>query len=208
VERARAEVAARPMSGTRARLYFDHRQALDEGSVLGGSILAALAPLGVDEAGAGLGWETVNRDALWIDAAATRTDSRALSADPALTGDTEQWGLVASAGWTPRCAASRACLVPTWRSTTSAVGEYHALSGLLRVPMPGPARLEFRGAAVPWRLAHAPWSLAGFVGAEGGLALGEWGAWSLGAEAGEDWTPGLDLRAYTRLRVAWPGGSR
>lgn len=202
VERARVDLGARPVPGTRLALFVDHRQALDPSSTLGAGILGAFAPTGADEAGLGVGVQGVNRDQLWLEASLTRWDSRSLQESPLVAGDTEQLGVQGAASWVPSCGAERWCVAPSWRGATGAGGAFHALGGTVEVPLPGGALgLGLHAFLVPWHQAHAPWSLGNVAGGTMSATPEPWIRWSLGGEVGLGLVSPLDYRAYTTLRV-------
>lgn len=148
VERARIEAGLRPMGGVRATLHAEHREALE--SELGPSILAALAPDGTNELGAGFGWTSTRRSKLWIEGG--------VQVWPAPGGD--DLGLVGTVSWRPTCATGTWCLYPTFRGASGPGGLYDAVGATLKVPTPDVVRLGFDGMVVPYRKPHRAWDTA------------------------------------------------
>ncbi len=201
VERARVDLGARPAPGARVAVHFDHRQALDPASALGGGILATFAPTGADEVGVGAGLQSVNRDQLWVEGSVASWDSRSLEESPLVAGNTEQLGFIGSGTWTPSCGREQWCVVPSWHGATGAGGAFSALGATVGVPLPGAMALSVHDFVVPWRLAHAPWSLGNVGGANLSAAIAPWMSLAAGGEIGVGLLLPVDYRAWTTLRV-------
>ncbi len=196
-ERLRFDAGLRPVSGVDVRVWGEHREVAAPVSALGQSILAAFAPDGVDELGAGVGFTDTRRDQLWVEGG-VQSWIAAADEDPS-TGFTGQ------VSWRPTCGASTWCLSPGWRAASGPGGVYHAVSANLAVPTPHPVALAVHGVVVPFRKPFLAWDTAVAVGATVGLEPAE-AVWSLrlGGEVARDTTATVSPRGWLAFRMETP----
>lgn len=204
LERARIDLSARPLSGTRAVIFVDHRDVLDASSVLAGGILATLAPQGTDEIGGGAGWSTVGRDELWAEGSLVAWDAADPDASPLAGADTGQLGYQASAAWRPSCRSESWCFSPSWRVASGGGGMFHAVGGMLTLPLPSGMQLGVHDYLVPWHTASSPWTLAQVGGVNLSLSPTPWMRWTIAGEAGHGLVAGVDYRGWSTLRMVVP----
>lgn len=202
IERGRAELGLRPLSGTRAELHFEHRDVLDASSPLAGDILATFAPQGTDEIGVGFGWSNVRRDELWMSGSAQTWDENDAAASPLSDGTGRQMGARGEVSWRPRCDANAWCIRPTWRGAAGPGGSFQAIGGTVTTPLPGPVTVSAHGFLVPWRTMHQAWTTAAVVGLDGDLHMSPaWGV-ALGVEVSHAVVADVDARGWAAFRVA------
>ncbi len=202
IERGRAELGFRPVSGTRAELHFEHRDVLDASSPLAGDILATFAPQGTDEIGVGFGWSNVRRDELWMSGSAQTWDQDDAAASPLSDGTGRQAGARGEVSWRQHCDADAWCVRPTWRGAIGPGGSFQAIGGSVATPLPGPVSLGAHAFVVPWHTMHQAWTTAAVVGLDGDLHLSPiWGV-TLGVEVSHDIVANVDARGWAALRVA------
>lgn len=199
VENAHAELAFRPVAGTRALAWAEHREVVNTDSSLAAQILSTLAPDGYDEAGLGFGWYDVKMSQVYGTGSIA---SYALDpADPAY----REVGLSGSLSWRPHCAAHDWCLSPAWRGAYGPGGAYHDVSATLTFPTPDLLTLQAVGMVLPYHTAHEAWDTALVGGLSFGIAPAKsW--WSLtgGAELARDTFHDLDPRGWLAFRVGTP----
>lgn len=201
LERARAEIGMRPVSGTRAVVHVEHRDVLDADSPLAGTILATFAPQGADEVGAGFGWSDVRQDELWMTGSVQTWNEDEPDANLLSDGTGRQTGARAEVSWRPRCDADAWCFSPGWRGAIGPGGSFHAVGGTVGTPMPGPVSLSVHGFLVPWHTTHMQWTVAGVAGLDADIHASPWWGVELGGEVGHDVVADVDVRGWAALRV-------
>jgi hypothetical protein len=194
LERGRAELSLRPMSGLRALAWVEHRESLP-GTQIAADILNTFAPSGADSVGLGAGWSTRNRHRLWASGSLQRW---ATGPDPA-EGETRT-GVVGELRWEPRCGEGRWCVSPGWQGLSGPGGILDRVGTSVGLPLPPAFDVTVNGSWVPWREPHLTWRSALVAGAVAEVRPTK----TVGVEAGCDvmlGTPTPFTRAWLALHL-------
>lgn len=198
LEKGRIAMSARPIAGTKAMVWGEHREALNDTSGMAPLILATLDPLGYDEVGAGFGWSAADTSRLWVEGSAQSFATDA--ADP----EYREVGWSGKALWLPRCKAQSWCLTPSWNAASGPGGAYHALTADVTVPLPSVVQGHVIGTIAPYHAAHEEWDTLVALGATATVKPMRKVSGTLGLEVAHDALHDVDPRAWLQVRVGFP----